>query len=150
MAICCELCSRRSRDLAEDETTDPFGVTGKERIDRAQTVDNTLGIVEAFNADTYPDRLAQPQFRANRGAACSHRFLVGEGCWRPFYRDWIGPHEGFMAADGHRSELAINSALDKTIDGLDKIVAVELRTELPSSPAMISPSPCQIPKVSAF
>jgi len=34
-----------------------------------------------------------------------------------------------MAADGHRSELAINSALDKTIDGLDKIVAVELRME---------------------
>src|SRR5258708_20918732 len=129
MAICCELCSRRSRELAEDETADPFGVTGKERIDRAQTVDNTLGIVEAFNADTYPDRLAQPQFRANRGAACSHRLLVGEGCWRPLYRDWIGPHEGFMAADGHRSELAINSALDKTIARLDRIVAVELRME---------------------
>src|SRR5258708_22709226 len=102
---------------------------GKERIDRAQTVDNTLGVVEAFNADANPGRLAQPQLRANRGAAFSHRFLAGERRWRPFYRDWIGPHEGFMAADGHRSELAINSPLDKTIDGTAKIVAVELRME---------------------
>jgi hypothetical protein len=48
---------------------------------------------------------------------------------RPFYRDWIRPHEGFMATDSHRSEFAINSALDKAIDGVDEIIAMKLRME---------------------
>jgi hypothetical protein len=39
------------------------------------------------------------------------------------------PDESFMAGDSHRSVLAINSTLDKAIDGVDEVVATELGVE---------------------
>jgi hypothetical protein len=49
--------------------------------------------------------------------------MAGERRWRPLYRDWIRPDKGFMAADSDRCVLTINSALDKAIDGIDKIAS---------------------------
>ena len=72
VAICRELRSRRSRDLEEDKTTDPFGVAGEKCIDSAQTVENTFGVVEAFDAHAYPYRVAQAEAGPNRATARDH------------------------------------------------------------------------------
>src|SRR5262249_34464659 len=127
MAIGGELAAGRRRDLQEYEAPLPFRVTRQQGIDRPQPVENSLGVIEPLDADAESHRIAQAQPRAHRGAAFRHRLLAGEGGRGPFDRNWIGAHESLMAARGDGSMLAIDPALNKTIDRVDEIVAIELR-----------------------
>ena len=106
-----------------------FRMAGKEGVDGAQAVENALGVVEALDADAEPYLLGEAVATANRGAAFRHRLLILHAGGRPFDRDRIGPDEGLQVAEGDARLLAIDTRFHEAIDGVEEIVAMELRVE---------------------
>ena len=67
--------------------------------------------------------------RARRLRASGTALGRGERRRRPFDRDRIAVHRGRLPAEGDRERLAIDARFEQPVDGVDEVVAVELRVE---------------------
>src|SRR5207249_3819207 len=83
--------ARRRRDLNEHELADPFGFELEKALDREESLEYPLGIVEAVHADAYQRVRGEAVALAHVGAAFSQGFLHRLRVERPFYRDGIAP-----------------------------------------------------------
>jgi len=69
--------ARRRRDLNEHELADPFGFELEKALDREESLEYPLGVVEAVHADADQRVRGEPVLLAHVGAAFPQRFLHG-------------------------------------------------------------------------
>ena len=128
-AVGIELAARRRGGLDEDELAAPFRLARQQIVDRADAIEDALGVVEALDADGDTRVCGQREPLPHGVPAFAHRSLIGKRGRRPFDRDRIGPDQRLMTAERDRGMLAIDAALHEAVGRLDEIVAVELRVE---------------------
>ena len=127
--IVADRASRRRGDLHERELADPFRMQFQQARDRVEALDDALRVVEAVDADA--ELVVARQIEAHAHALA--RFVDGEGGRqrrrRPLDRDRIAVDRGALAAADDGERLAVDPRLDEAIDGLQEVVAVELRVK---------------------
>src|SRR4029079_8501715 len=87
LAISFEPVARRRCRLNEHQPALPARLAGEKIVDRPQTVEDALGVVEPFDADEQDRVRGQGEPLAHRLAALLDRSLRGESRRRPFDRD---------------------------------------------------------------
>src|SRR3972149_7844259 len=124
-----KLAARWRRDLQEYEALFPFRMNCQESVDRQHPIDDPFCVIEALDADAQTNVIRQAELGAHRRPTFSHGLLAGKRGRRPINRDRVGPHEGLVPSHRYRGMLAIDPALDESVDRVDEIVAVKLGVE---------------------
>src|SRR3972149_2930796 len=113
------------RNLQEHEALFPFRMNCQESVDRQHPIDDPFCVIEALDADAQTNVIRQAELGAHRLATFAHRFLTSKRGRRPFNRDRVGPDEGLGPSYRYRGMLAIDPALDESVDRGGEIVAVK-------------------------
>src|SRR6185369_14665229 len=101
--------ARRRRDLEERELSHPARLELEQALDRHEALEDSLGIVEAVDADAELHALREPEALAHPRAALRHRRLELQRRRRPFDRDRVAAHLGWIAAVGDGEGLAVDA-----------------------------------------
>ena len=101
----------------------------QEFVHGMEPVENTLGVVQPFDAHRELDPLRQPETLQHARADIGRIMRSVVGWLGPFDRDRIGMHQRRLSAVGDRRSLAIDPGFQEAIDALDEVVAVELDME---------------------
>ena len=93
--------ARRRADLHEREAADPLRLELEQALDRAEALEDALGVVDPVDADADRDVVGDRVARADGGAALGDRPPVRRLGGRPFDRDRVALHRRGPAAVGH-------------------------------------------------
>ena len=119
----------RRGDLNEREFSDPFRLQLEQALDRHQSLQDPLRIVQAVHAETEEAIRRDAVEIADMGATLGDVVLRVGPPDRPLDRNRVGIHGRQLAAVGDRRTVAVDSRLQKAIDAVQEVVAVNPRVE---------------------
>ncbi len=116
--------------LHEDKAADPLGVLLQQPLDRIESLEDALGVVEAVDADGQRRVRLQAQALAHDAARLGHRRPARDRrVAGPLDRDRIGLHQRLVLAERDRRMLVLDARLEEAVDRLDEVLAVETGVE---------------------